>query len=249
MIDELTFLVDRVYKAELDKQKVQLEMRDRELELQNNEFQALQSQINPHFLYNTLETMNAYALVKGADEISEMAEALAYMFRYSVQNMENVKLVDELDHIRNYLIIQEHRLQRKIFFDVQVDPKWLLEDVVKLSLQPLVENAIEHGFPNKEQDEKIILKAYKDGDRFFIIIEDNGRGMSEERLREVKSHLNNKNDKAFYSRSMGIGIKNVHRRVQLIFGEEYGLDILSQPGKGTKVRIAIPAKWKEGKQH
>lgn len=240
MIQEITQLVEQVYKAELKNQKAEIQLKERELERHRTEFQALQYQINPHFLYNTLETVNAYAVIKEVDEISEMADALAYMFRYSVQNLKIVKIVKELDHVRNYLIIQEHRLQKKIPFEVTIDPKWLLEDVVKLTLQPLVENAIQHGLTGHPND-LIVVDAKVEEDVFIVTVEDNGRGMRPERLEEVRRHLQSKIDEDREEDTIGIGIQNVHRRIQLLFGEHYGLHIDSELGIGTKITMRMPS--------
>lgn len=239
MIEKITHLVEKVYKAELKNQQAEIELKEKELERHRNEFQALQYQINPHFLYNTLETINAYALIKGADEISEMADALAYMFRYTVQNFKIVKIVKELDHVRNFLIIQEHRMQTKIPCEVRINPKWLLEDMVKLTLQPLVENAIQHGLTGKP-DDKIIIDACVKDKMFIVTVQDNGRGMKRDRLDEVRRKLEDHQIECADS-SVGIGLHNVHRRIQLLFGERYGIRIDSELGVGTQISMYMPS--------
>ncbi|UOQ86920.1 sensor histidine kinase [Gracilibacillus salinarum] len=237
MIDELKKLIDKVYYTELNNQKTQLKIQQRELEWQKNELHALQAQINPHFLYNTLETINAYAVIKGADEISEMADSLAYMFRYSVKNLEVVTIVEELEHVRNYLTIHEHRMQENIALDIKIDPDQLLKDAVKLSLQPLVENAIGHGFNKGLANGKITIDAKEKDDLFYIMVEDNGTGIKKSRLEELELQLKNN---PTHIDTDGIGLQNVHRRIQLIFGEEYGIQIESKEDCGTKIIIVIP---------
>lgn len=243
MIKKITHLVEKVYKAELKNQRAEIELKERELERHRIEFQALQYQINPHFLYNTLETINAYALLKGVDDISEMADSLAYMFRYTLKSLQTVKIVKELDHVRNYLIIQEHRMKKKIPFEVHIDPKWLLEDVVKLTLQPLVENAIQHGITGSSEDQ-IVVDAKVEGHVFIVTVEDNGRGMKPERLEEVRRSLHSQNNEI--DGSIGIGLHNVHRRIQLLFGEHYGLHIESVFGSGTKITMRMPSMTNRG---
>ncbi len=241
MIEELTKLIDKVYHAELQNQKAQLKVQEREIEMQKNELQALQSQINPHFLYNTLETMNAYGLIRGSDEISEIAESLAYMFRYSVKNLEVVKLVDELDHIRSYLTIQEHRMRKNFELDVLIHPDFLLKDTVKLSLQPLVENAIEHGMVDGQTAGKITIDAKEENDLFYVIVEDNGAGIASSRLQEIRDFLNATDNDQIMDGASGIGLKNIHRRIQLLFGDSYGLQIESELDKGTRITINVPS--------
>lgn len=240
MIDELTNLIDRIYTAELQNQKTQLKVQEREIEMQKNELQALQSQINPHFLYNTLETMNAYGLIRGSDEISEMVESLAYMFRYSVKNLEIVKIVDELDHIKSYLVIQEHRTKTDFELEVRISPELLLENTVKLSLQPLVENAIEHGKLKGKENGKIIIDAIEKNELLHISVEDNGKGMTPARVQEMTNILEMPEQQQEFSGASGIGLKNLHRRIQLLFGEIYGLRIESELDSGTKITMTIP---------
>src|SRR5690625_1657365 len=123
------------------------------------ELQALQSQINPHFLHNTLETINSYAIINDEEEISKMAVALSQMFRYSVRNLEVVTLKEELEHVKNFLVIEEHRFQKKfrLIYDIKDDLYDL--EVAKLSLQPLIENVIHHGFRKKSTIGEIIIRA------------------------------------------------------------------------------------------
>ncbi|KHF41327.1 sensor histidine kinase [Halalkalibacter okhensis] len=232
MVSKLSQLVEELYESELHNQEIKIEK-------QKTELQALQSQINPHFLHNTLETMNAYAVLNESEEISEMAEALSNMFRYSIRNFEVVTLKDELNHIRNFLIVQQHRFQKKINISFEIEEQLFNEDIAKLTLQPLVENAIHHGLRKNRYQGNISIRAGVTNNVMEIKVIDNGAGISVERMKEIKEKLSAASIDEF-NQTMGIGVMNVHRRIQLIFGQEYGLEISGEEGVGTTVTMTIP---------
>jgi two-component system sensor histidine kinase YesM len=248
MVNRLSEMIVRVYDAELKEQKMQLELQNIQLERQKAEFQALQLQINPHFLYNTLETINCYAIVQDSDDISEMVEAMAFMLRYSVQtNLEEITVVNELNHVRNYLIILKHRIGREFELDVAVPPQLLLEKMVRLTLQPIVENVFQHAFPNGiEQHHTIRIDAKHDGDRLIVIVEDNGIGITQQQLNALRLRLKenrlaeNEHEYQWQSRKGGIGLLNVHRRIQMVYGDEYGLQIESEWNRGSSITMIMP---------
>lgn len=251
MVSRLSEMIEKVYEVELDQQKSKIELQQIRYERQNAEFQALQLQINPHFLYNTLETINCYAIVQDSEEIAEIVEAMAYMLRYSVQtHLEEITLVNELNHVRNYLIIMKHRLDLDFEIDVVVPPEYLLNKMVRLTLQPLVENAFQHAFQDGLTPEHYIrIDARLQDDDFLVIVEDNGVGMDEERLNTLRHHLNSseledisEKQKKTILRKGGIGVRNVHRRIQMVYGLEYGLQIESEPGRGTTITMRMPKK-------
>ncbi|MFJ5622878.1 sensor histidine kinase [Peribacillus loiseleuriae] len=238
MVNRLSSLVDQVYKAELENQKGQIMLQKRELEKQKVEFEALQYQINPHFLYNTLGTINSFAIIKEEEEISEMTESLANMFRYSLQNLEVVPIENELCHVRDFLIIQQHRWQKSIPLLIEIESHLLQAEIVKLSLQPLVENAIEHGFGTITDQSKITIRGEVDGDIIYLSVEDNGVGLNQSRLIELRDQLKNE---SFHPKSdQGIGLLNVSKRTKLLFGNNYGIEIFSECNKGTTVRMSVP---------
>ncbi|WP_456271198.1 cache domain-containing sensor histidine kinase [Bacillus sp. AK031] len=245
MVDRLSTLVDQVYKVEIDHKQIEIELRERELEKQKVEIQALQSQINPHFLYNTLETMGAYGMINGIDEISEMGDSLATMFRYSVRNLELVTIGDEIEHIKNYLVIHEHRNKKAIHLKLEIEPEFYDVPMVKLSLQPLVENAIEHGIKRLMKDMTIKIRTNISGSSLKVCVIDNGKGMTSARVDEIMEHLKqNRMKESKLGSHLGIGIANVNRRIQLLFGDEYGVTIRSQENMGTTVTITIPLQEK-----
>lgn len=247
MVGRLSEMIELVYAAELKGQKAQLELQEIQLERQKAEFQALQLQINPHFLYNTLETINCYAIVQDSDDISEMVEAMAFMLRYSVQtNLEESTVVNELNHVRNYLIILKHRIGREFELEVLIEPSLLLEHMVRLTLQPLIENVFQHAFPEGiEAHHFIQVDARREDGKLFVTIVDNGSGMSEERLLKIRHRLKENrladDDQSWRAKRGGIGILNVHRRIQMVFGDEYGIWIDSLQGGGTTITMVMPS--------
>ncbi|MEH7177551.1 sensor histidine kinase [Neobacillus vireti] len=248
MVDRLSTLVDQVYKAELKNKQVKIELQERELEKQKIEIQALQSQINPHFLYNTLETMNAYGVINGVEEISEMSEALASMFRYSVRSFELVTLADEIEHVKSYLIIHDHRIKKPIKLVEDIEPSLYNASIAKLSLQPLVENAIQHGYRKGMLEIVITIRAAIHGSCLHVSVIDNGRGMTNERLIEIQGAMTpDKKNRPDLRSDLGIGVTNVNRRIQLLFGDQYGLELKSKVNEGTMVSIVLPNQTPDSK--
>ncbi len=248
MVSRLSEMIDRVYEAELRNQKTTLDLQATRLERQRAEFQALQMQINPHFLYNTLETINCYAVVQDSDEISEMVDAMAAMLRYSVQtNLEEITVVNELKHVLSYMTILKHRTGVDFEIDVRVPPGLLLEKMVRLTLQPLVENVFQHAFPDGVQPHHFIrIDARFEQDRFLIIVEDNGVGVPPDKLEELRTKLeqnrlaSDPSGPESAQKRGGIGLMNVHRRIQLVFGEQYGLRVESTPAEGARIIMSMP---------
>ncbi|MDF2659007.1 MAG: integral rane sensor signal transduction histidine kinase [Paenibacillus sp.] len=246
MVTRLSELVEEVYAAELKQQGTLLDLQETRLERHRAEFQALQMQINPHFLYNTLETIKCYAVVQDSAEITEMVEAMAFMLRYSIQtNLEEITMANELKHVLSYMTVLRHRHGRDFDIDVAVPPELLLEKMVRLTLQPIVENIFQHAFPDGIEDRHYIrIDARREDDRFLVIVEDNGAGMSPEKLEALREKLKQNrlaepDTGSIYHRG-GIGLMNVHRRIQLVFGEQYGMSVGSERGKGTRITLTMP---------
>ncbi len=217
----------------------------------NAELQALQSQVNPHFLYNTLDMIYWLLDEKGNDNLAEVVLALSQMFRYSSHWEEEVTLGAELEQIRHYLTIIELRLHGRLTVEINVDERWRGVRVPKMTLQPIIENAVKHGLEPHGRDGKLSVCAAREGDSLTIIVADNGIGMNEEELGRLRRSLD-ESELALsrgYSRGRdreetaretgGIGISNLHRRLKLMFGESYGLSVDSAPGRGTSVRIRL----------
>ncbi|WP_339323595.1 histidine kinase [Paenibacillus sp. FSL W8-0194] len=246
MLTRLSEMIERVYEAEIRSNKTELNLQRIALEQHKAEFQALQLQMNPHFLYNTLETIKCYAVVQDSEEIMEIVEAMAHMLRYALQtNLAEITVVNELKHVLSYMTILKYRTQREFELDVAIPPELLLHKMVRLTLQPLIENMFQHAFPDGIQDHhRIRIGAAAEGDRFYVIVEDNGAGMTAERLRAVREKLRlnrlAESDTGSLYHKGGLGLMNVHRRIQMVYGEAYGLAIDSVPGQGTVITMSLP---------
>ena len=208
-------------------------------ERRKSELDALQSQINPHFLYNTLESITWMVEAQKNEEAVIMISELAKLLRVSLSRGKTIIPVkDELQHSRSYMNIQLMRYKERFQIEFQTDKE--IEDycIVKLVIQPILENAIYYGVGNMDEDDegKITVRGEKKEDDIYIIIEDNGMGMRKEVLENILKD-NNKVPK----HGSGVGVINVHSRIQLMFGEQYGLEIYSEPDEGTRVVIHIPA--------
>ena len=197
----------------------------------------LASQINPHFLYNTLETIRMKARVNHQSEIEELVKMLAKILRKNIRaGDEDVSIRGEVEMVESYLRIQQYRFGDRIRYRIQVDEGLEECRILPLILQPIVENSIIHGLEEKEGIGHILIRVEQVGERIFITIEDDGLGISVSRLEEVNRQLGRRG----INRSH-IGICNVHQRIRLKYGEEYGLGISSVEGEMTRVTIRIPA--------
>lgn len=235
MVRKLSELIEQVYIAESTK-------REAEVERQKAEFQALQLQINPHFLYNTLETIVCFPTVQDSQEVSEIVKSMAAMLRYAVQTtLEEVTVVNEVKHVLHYMAILKYRFGKEFEFDDEIPPEYLLKKMVRLTLQPLIENVFQHAFREGiEEYHRIQIRAEETEAAFIVSVIDNGAGMAMSTLTELRSRLETKRLTEVTEGKGGIGILNVHRRVQLVFGEQYGLEIESELGAGTTVRLVMP---------
>lgn len=200
-----------------------------------SELKALQAQINPHFLYNTLDSIIWMSEAGQNDEVVEMTSALAKLLRQSISNdHEQVELMQEMEYVRNYLTIQKMRYQDKLEYDIEIEPDVCHVEIVKLVLQPIVENAIYHGIKYKGSKGSLQIRAYAEGEDVCISVEDDGIGMDETVLRTIFD------EKETLKKQSGVGVPNVQKRLKLYYGEEYGITYESRPGKGTKAVIRIP---------
>lgn len=211
------------------------------------EYLALQNQINPHFLYNTLEGIRSEALYAGIDSVAEMTEALATFFRYTISNVEHlVTLEDELANIENYYIIQQFRFGKRLKYHVEIDAEEEREilkcRLPKLILQPIVENAIYHGIERKIGDGILCVKIENTASRCIITISDNGLGMNETVVDGLNEKLKTASITTFHQDKKGgsIAVENVNNRIKILFGEEYGIYIYSKQNVGTDVEITLP---------
>ena len=208
-------------------------------ERRKSEMDALQSQINPHFLYNTLESITWMVEAGRNTDAVFMISELAKLLRISLSKGRTViKIADEIQHSRSYMNIQKVRYKERFETEFIIDEEINDYCTVKLIVQPILENAIYYGVGNMDEDDggKITVRGEKKGDDIYITVEDNGMGMSE----EVAQNILVDNNKV-HKHGSGVGVINVHSRIKLMFGDEYGLEVYSEPDEGTRIVIHIPA--------
>lgn len=233
--DEIGLLAARFNRMSRELKGLVSQIQRDEMEKAAAEIRALQSQINPHFLYNTLGSVKWIASMQQADTIVEMTEALIAMLRYAARAEGSlVSVHEELDNLRNYMTIQQVRYYNRIRMDIEADDALLEKRMPKLILQPIVENAIFHGLAEKEEDGVVTIRIAREGGGFAIDVHDNGEGMDEETLRRIQASL------AGADEGESIGLRNVQRRIQLHYGNSYGIACRSAPGEGTTFRILLP---------
>ncbi|CAK4858136.1 unnamed protein product [Aphanomyces euteiches] len=210
-----------------------------ELERKNAQYHYLKSQINPHFLYNTLETIKGLAVMRGVHEIRDIAKALGQMFRYAVKGNDEIPLFKEMDIVDNYLQIQQYRFQDKIVAELRMDKNTMSYSVPKMILQPIVENAIYHGLEPKLGKGRLIVGSNIINQVLFLTVEDDGVGMPKDKLAALLHSLAVM-DPPDSDADQGVGLVNVHRRIQLKYGARYGLEVRSMEGVGTTMTITLP---------
>ena len=219
--------------------------------LMDTQMKALESQINAHFLYNTLEAINSLAEIEGAEDISVMALALGDMFRYSIKTKGAlVTLEKELAHVKNFVAIQQIRFDKGFRFEMDVPEELYSCRILKLILQPLVENALYHGLLHCNAGSSIYLSARKENKIIYFTVKDDGVGMASETLEQLQKLLEEKPKFGELSQhaNESIGLKNINARIRLYYGEDYGLSVKSEQGCGTTVQIKIPELAEETKE-
>ncbi|MCR5675905.1 MAG: sensor histidine kinase [Lachnospiraceae bacterium] len=216
---------------------IEEQVRREQTQLRKAEFELLQAQINPHFLYNTLDAIVWSAEAGNEKQVVRMVGSLSDFFRMSLgKGREIVSVRDELQHVRSYLEIQQIRYQDILSYGIDVPESLYACQMPKITIQPIVENALYHGIKNRRGGGRISVDAREEGETFHILVSDDGIGMSAERLAEVHHALT---DKAS-AESAVYGLYNVNERIRLNFGEEYGLSVESTEGAGTTVDIHLP---------
>lgn len=221
MLGRVQDLLQEVYETEKSKQKADM--------------LALQNQINPHFIYNTLESIRMLAELNDDDRVAELTYLLGQLLRYSITRSDEISTVQrELEHVENYLQLLQIRFPEKIGYRFIVPESFYLLPIIKLVFQPIVENAVFHGLEKQENAGMISITAWNEREDVVFAVYDDGVGMTPERLAGLKESLNDgKTDK------FGIGLRNVNERIRLHYGEGSGLDVTSMPGEGTTVTLRI----------
>lgn len=228
--DSLDVMIERINKLLVQVKEEQMILRKTELEL-------LQSQINPHFLYNTLDTIVWLAEAGDQQKVVKMVESLSAFFRTTLnQGKDSVMIRDEIKHVNSYLEIQSVRYQDILEYSIDIPEELNEYEIPKITLQPLVENALYHGIKNKRGLGHISVTGEKKDDCILLYIEDNGIGITEDRLKQIRDKIDNtgyKDDEVF-------GLHNVSERIRLKYGNKYGIRIESTYGEGTKVSVVLP---------
>lgn len=208
------------------------------------ELRSLQAHIKPHFLYNTLDTINWMARKQKAYDVAEVVDSLSTLFRIGLSKGHDIISVrNEMTHIKSYLSIQKARYKDKLHYEIDVAPEVEEAAVLKLVLQPMVENAIYHGIKERRGPGHVHITAHERNGRLLLTVEDDGAGMTEERLAQIRAKLASvQAAKTMQQTDFGYGMMNVQARIQLVFGPPYGIQIESRLGAGTKVIAVLPLK-------
>lgn len=229
MLEELNASIKRDYQDKLN--------------ILDAQMKSLEARINSHFLFNTLESINSMAEIDENEDIATMSLALGNMFRYAIKTpSEIVTLQDEINHVKDYVSIQAIRFSNKFTLTLDIPDELYQQKVLKLILQPLVENSFYHGLNYCTAGDNITIQAKRDSTILYITVSDNGQGMTQEVLDELRAKLSEEASftELGHRNKQGIGLKNIHSRIELYYGRGYGLSITSTPGEGTSITIKIP---------
>lgn len=213
------------------------------------ELRVLQAQIKPHFLFNTLESINVLAVQNEGKKVSQMVYLLGNILRISIQDREEISISQEIEHLRSYLEIQKFRFQDVFEYELSIPEEVMNCSILKLTLQPLVENSIQHGFDGVDHKGLIQVKAEQQGEKVIFYITDNGKGMTNEQLQCFRYLQNEEeagtNSVDFHQERRGLGVRSVADRIRIQYGSGYGLMICSEWGRGTVIQCTIP-KYENG---
>jgi len=238
-INKMLYKIETITQENIKSQKNLYEMK---LHKKQAQISALQSQINPHFLYNTLECMRSIGYVYQVEEIIDIATAMAEIFRYSIKGANFVNISDEIGIIEEYLKIMNIRFRGKFAIDLEIEEELLDRKMPKMILQPIVENAIYHGLESKEGRGKLTIEGTSTQKNVIFKIKDNGIGIAATELKVLKDYLKGEfEDDIHTSQKRSIGMLNINRKIKLFFGKEYGLEVDSKKDVGTEVIIRLPS--------
>ena len=224
MLDEIHALMAQKYQTTI--------------QLERAEYLTLQAQINPHFLYNTLDTMSSIASIQDCQVVSNMSQALANIFRYALNMSESfATLADEMQHVRNFVYVMDIRNRSSVAYEFQIAEDTYLDMLPRVSLEPLVENALSHGLKNaRRKDKKVTIRAEHQGEELWVTVADNGVGTNPQEIR--RKLMDEKS--AFGEKGHSIGLTNINSRLKLLYGSSCGLMFESKEGEGSKVTIRVP---------
>ena len=238
MGDEFNEMLDQIGRMVQDEYEAKVLM-------ERTQYKVLQAQINPHFLYNTLDTMSGIAASQDCTLVSGLCQSLSAIFRYSLDISDTQStLQQEMAHVRNYLYVMDVRNGNTIKYTYRIDSDTLDDNIPRITLQPIVENALQHGLRNtRRKDKELIISARHRNNKLVITIEDNGAGMDAEAMNEQLA----KADIGRIEMGRSIGVMNVNARVKSVYGEDCGIRYESDPESGTKAIIELPIVKEEAK--
>ncbi|MDI4646510.1 sensor histidine kinase [Cohnella hashimotonis] len=251
--DHYNNMLDQIKKLTEHLLQSQQQLHETEMDKQLYQLNGLQSQINAHFLYNVLHSIRGMSLSNAKREVAAAIDNLVSYFRYITRTDEYVLLFKELEHLDTYIDIQKIRFGERLQFKISMDPALKSQYIVKLILQPLVENSLFHGLEGKSGRWMIKIHANRTDadDEILIKVMDNGLGMNEEKLASLNATLAGESTSTSESGNLGqgIGLVNIHKRIQIYYGETYGLTIKSWQDRGTVVTIKVPLSIREDDSH
>lgn len=250
--DELGHLIDDFNCMAYKTKTLIKEKYEEEIQKKDAQYKFLQAQIDPHFIFNTLQIISSMAIVNRVPEIETVSNSLARLIRYSISSQQKtISLKEELKNVTSYLEIQKIRFKNRLSYEIHIAPELEKISIIKLVLQPIIENGIRHGFEEKSGGGKIEIHGYMREEKVFIEIQDDGIGMDEEEVNSLMERINKPLDRTNIEkikveeeqkmREQGnhVGLRNINLRVKMYYGEEYGLFIKSRLGKGTTVKVCI----------
>lgn len=240
--DAINSMLDETEQMNRRAFQMQTRLYETELMQKESEIMALQSQINPHFLYNTLECIRSIAMVRGVKEISVLTASMANIFRYSIKGGVQSTVEAERNCVLDYYKIVSIRYAGRLTMDVDISEELYPCQMIKMSLQPLIENSVNHGLEMTEEDVHVEVTGRREGDLAVFTVRDNGAGMAPERLEEVQAMLERNTGAASPASRQGnsIGLANIDGRIKLFYGSEFGLEVQSEETVGTTVQMKIP---------
>lgn len=254
--DEMTLLAkginDLMNKINMLFNRIQVEQRRKN----QAEMRVLQAQIKPHFLFNTLESINVLAVQNEGNKVSEMVYRLASILRISIQDRDEITLHEEITHLRNYLDIQKFRFEDVFDYEIDIPEELMNCGILKLTLQPLVENSIQHGFEGIGYHGRVMVKGWEDQGNLILRIQDNGIGMTSAQLSMFQYMISDSAEPSAVSQAeqgmhqerRGLGVRSVADRIRIEYGSRYGIFICASPGEGTIIQCVIP-KYEQGEDH
>lgn len=254
--DEMTLLAkginDLMDKINMLFNRIQVEQRRKN----QAEMRVLQAQIKPHFLFNTLESINVLAVQNEGNKVSEMVYRLASILRISIQDRDEITLHEEITHLRNYLDIQKFRFEDVFDYEIDIPEELMNCGILKLTLQPLVENSIQHGFEGIGYHGRVMVKGWVDQGNLILRIQDNGIGMTSAQLSMFQYMISDSTEQSAVSQAeqgmhqerRGLGVRSVADRIRIEYGSRYGIFICAGPGEGTIIQCVIP-KYEQGEDH